>query len=353
MLPRRLGFLLPLSMPLLVLAGYRLGGAWNFLAAGWLFVLLPLLDAVLGVDTATVLPREARDAAWARFFDAILYLWVPLQLALIVWAAAVFPSLPDLVSRAGLAYSVGVVSGGVGIVVAHELGHRHRFFERALGCTLLASVAYTHFYIEHNKGHHSRVATPDDPATARAGESFWHFLPRTVVGQFASAWDIEQTRLATLGQAPLGPSNRMLWVILAPLAIAAALGAAFGAASVAFFFVQASVAVTLLELVNYLEHYGLVRRRRPDGRYETVAPRHSWNSSQRLSNWFLFNLQRHSHHHAQVTRHYEELLHVAAAPQLPTGYAGMIVLALVPPLWRRIMDPRLAAWRALEARGAA
>jgi alkane 1-monooxygenase len=143
----------------------------------------------------------------------------------------------------------------------------------------------------------------------------------------------------------------MLWVIAAPLAIATALGLAFGAAAVAFFVVQAAVAVTLLEQVNYLEHYGLVRRRRADGRYETVTPRHSWNSSQRLSNWFLFNLQRHSHHHAQVTRHYQELLHVADAPQLPTGYAGMIVVALLPPLWRRIMDPRLLAWRAQAADG--
>jgi alkane 1-monooxygenase len=348
MLIRRLGFLFPLALPLLVLAGYRLGGAWNFLTLGWAFVAMPALDVALGPDTAPVLPRDGREAGWARFFDAILYLWVPIQLAMIVWAAAAFVALPDAVSRVGLAYSVGTITGGVGIVVAHELGHRLRPFERALGCILLASVGYAHFYIEHNKGHHSRVATPEDPATARAGESFWHFLPRTVVGQFASAWHIECARLAALGQGAASPANRMLWVIAAQLATAAALGLVFGAAAVAFFVVQAAVAVTLLEQVNYLEHYGLVRRRRPDGRYETVTPRHSWNSSQRLSNWFLFNLQRHSHHHAQVTRHYQELLHFADAPQLPTGYGSMVLLALVPPLWRRVMDPRLEAWRAIE-----
>lgn len=349
MLLRRLGFLLPLSMPLLVLAGYRLGGAWNFLAVGWLFAAMPLLDYLLGPDTAPVLPRDGREPGWARFFDLILYLWVPLQLAFLAWGAAAFASLPDLTSRIGLAYSVGVVTGGVGIVVAHELGHRLRFFERALACTLLASVAYAHFYIEHNKGHHSRVATPEDPATARAGESFWQFLPRTVAGQFASAWRIERARLAARGRGAASAANRMLWVVAAPAAIAAALGLRFGAAAVVFFVVQAAVAVQLLELVNYLEHYGLVRRRRADGRYESVTPRHSWNSSQRLSNWFLFNLQRHSHHHAQVTRHYQELLHVADAPQLPTGYGGMILFAMLPPLWRRVMDPRLEAWRAREA----
>jgi alkane 1-monooxygenase len=349
MLLRRLGFLLPLTMPLLVVAGYRLGGAWNFLTVGWMFGALPLLDYLLGLDTAPVLPRERREPGWARFFDAILYLWVPIQLALIIWGAAVVASLPDLASRVGLAYSVGIVSGGVGIVVAHELGHRSRFFERALACTLLASVAYAHFYIEHNKGHHARVATPEDPATARAGESFWHFLPRTVVGQFTSAWHIERARRAASGRRPAGAANRMLWVVAAPVAIATALGLRFGAAAAGLFCVQAAVAVTLLELVNYLEHYGLLRRRFADGRYETVTPRHSWNSSQRLSNWFTFNLQRHSHHHAQVTRRYEQLLHVADAPQLPVGYAGMILVALLPPLWRQVMEPRLAAWRAREA----
>ncbi|HUO80987.1 MAG TPA: alkane 1-monooxygenase [Steroidobacteraceae bacterium] len=349
MLLRRLGFVLPLLLPLLVVAGYRLGGAWNFLTVGWLFVALPLADFALGPDPRPVLEDGRGSAGWARFFDAILYLWVPLQLALLVWAAAVFPSLPDLASRAGLAYSTGVVTGGVGIVVAHELGHRRRFFERALGCTLLASVGYAHFYIEHNKGHHARVATPEDPATARAGESFWHFLPRTVAGQFASAWRIERARLAARGLGPASAANRMLWAVAAPLAIVAGLGLWRGAAGVALFVVQAGVAVTLLELVNYLEHYGLVRRRRADGRYESVTARHSWNSSQQLSNWFLFNLQRHSHHHAHVTRHYQELLHMPDAPQLPTGYGGMLVFALVPPLWRRIMDPRLEAWRALDA----
>jgi alkane 1-monooxygenase len=349
MLLRRLGFLLPLSMPLWVLAGYRLGGAWNFLTAGWAYLAVPLLDVLLGADVAPVLARDDRERGWAGFFDAILYLWVPIQLALIAWGAAAFASLPDLTSRVGLAYSVGIVSGGVGIVAAHELGHRRRFFERALGCTLLASVAYAHFYIEHNKGHHSRVATPEDPATARAGESFWHFLPRTVAGQFVSAWRIERARLAADGRGAASAANRMLWVVAAPVAIAAALGLWLGAPAVVFFCVQAAVAVTLLELVNYLEHYGLVRRRRPDGRYESVTPQHSWNSSQRLSNWMLFNLQRHSHHHAQVTRHYQELLHADDAPQLPTGYGAMLLLAMLPPLWRHVMDPRLAQWRAQQA----
>ena len=352
MLLRRLGFLLPLTLPLLVLAGYRLGGAWNFLTVGWVFVLLPLIDHLLGDDTAVVLGRADAGRGWRIFFDAILWGWVPLQLAFLGWAAAAFARLPDLAARVGFAYSVGLVTGGVGIIVAHELGHRRRRFERVLGCVLLATVGYAHFYIEHNQGHHARVATPEDPATARTGESYWTFLPRTVAGQFASAWRIECARLARLGRGRLSAANRMLWAVAAPLAIALVLGLALGAAASLLFVAQALIAVSLLELVNYLEHYGLERRRRTDGHYEVVTPRHSWNSSRRLSNWFTFNLQRHSHHHAQVTRHYEALEHAADAPQLPSGYGGMMVIALVPALWRRVMDPRLAAWRVRAAAGA-
>ena len=348
MLLRRLGFLLALTLPLWVVVGARLGGAWNFLTPAWVFFALPLLDALAGKDTALVLPRGPDGRVWSRFFDGLLYLWVAIQLALLAWAAARVAALPDFASRLGLAYSVGIVTGGVGIVVAHELGHRRRLFDRACASALLATVGYAHFTIEHNQGHHSRVATPDDPATARAGESFWHFLPRTVAGQFASAWRIECARLARAGQPRFGLANRMLWVVAAPVAIVTALGLCFGAAAVVMFVLQASVAISLLELVNYLEHYGLERRLRADGRYEKVTPRHSWNSSQRVGNWLTFNLQRHSHHHADVTRHYPQLEHVEAAPQLPASYAAMILVAMVPPLWRRIMDPRLAAWRSLE-----
>jgi alkane 1-monooxygenase len=351
-LARRLGFLLPLLLPPLVVQGHALGGPSHFLAPLVLFVLLPVVDRVAGVDTVTVAPRGATAPGWRLWFDGLLYAWVPLQLALLAWGAYTVVDARSLVEALGLTLSIGLLTGGVGIVVAHELGHRQGRFARSCSCLLLATVAYAHFHIEHNKGHHVRVATPEDPATAREGEGFWRFLLRTVPAQFASAWHIEQVRLAAVRARPFGPRNRMLWVIAAPAAIGAALAAGAGGRAVAFFAGQAVVAITLLELVNYVEHYGLVRRRGADGRYERVQPRHSWNASQRVSNWYLYNLQRHSHHHANVNRRYEELEHDASAPQLPAGYAVMVLVAMVPPLWRGVMHPRLAAWRSAVERQA-
>ena len=349
MLIRRLGFLLPLVLPLLVLAGYRLGGAWNYLTVGWAFVLVPLADALLGIDTEVAGPARGASRAWERFFDGVLIGWVPVQLALLAFAVVAVNSSGGIAARVGLMLSVGVVTGGIGIVVAHELGHRQGRGARVLAGALLSSVAYLHFYIEHNQGHHSRVGTHVDPASARPGEGFWRFLPRAVLGGIASAWHIENVRLAACGRSRLSAQNRVLWAGAIPLAVTVLLGATLGAPAAGLFVGQALVAAVLLELVNYVEHYGLTRRRTAEGRFERVGLEHSWNSSQRLSNWITFNLQRHSHHHVQVTRRYQELEHAPGAPQLPAGYAGMILLALVPPLWRRVMDARLASWRAGQA----
>ncbi len=345
MLLRRLGFLLPLTLPVLIVCGYRLGGAWNFLALGWSFALVPLIDFLGGVDTAQVSAKRGESPAWDRFFDGVLVFWVPVQLALLAFGVTAVAGIDGMAARIGFCLSVGAATGGIGIVVAHELGHRPGGRERLLAGALLTTVAYLHFYIEHNQGHHARVGTDADPASARAGEAFWQFLPRSVFNGLASAWHIEAARLGAARRPLLGLHNRVLWAGGGPLAIAVLLGLGLGAPAVAFFVGQALVAIVLLELVNYIEHYGLTRRRDAHGRLERVGVEHSWNSSQRVSNWLTFNLQRHSHHHVQVTRRYPELEHAFGAPQLPTGYAGMIFLALVPPLWRRVMDPRLAAWQ--------
>ena len=231
--------------------------------------------------------------------------------------------------------------------MAHELIHKSSKLDRAGGLALLANTAYMHFYIEHLVGHHGRVATHEDPATARLGESFYRYYPRAVSGSWLSAWDIEVERLGRQGLRVWGGHNRMLWYVVTPLAIALAFALGWGPAAAAFYAAQAVVAFSLLEAVNYLEHYGLVRSQLENGRHERVTVMHSWSTDQRLTNYFLFNLQRHADHHVNAARPYPALQHVEHSPQLPTGYAGMVLLALVPPLWRRVMDPRVAAVRSL------
>jgi alkane 1-monooxygenase len=205
----------------------------------------------------------------------------------------------------------------------------------------LAQSGYGHFFIEHNRGHHVKVATPEDPASARLGESFYAFLPRTVSGSLRSAWELEATRLGRLGSGPWTPRNDILTAWAMTIVLYAALVAVFGIAILPFLVIQAVIGFSLLEVVNYLEHYGLLRQHREDGRYERTRPEHSWNSNSAASNVLLYHLQRHSDHHANPVRRYQALRHVEEAPQLPTGYAGMIVLALVPPVWRRTMDHRV------------
>jgi alkane 1-monooxygenase len=245
----------------------------------------------------------------------------------------------------GLLLSLGVITGGVGITVAHELGHKRSRLDQMLARVLLISVGYLHFLVEHNRGHHARVATRDDPASARFGETFYRFYPRTVVGSWRSAWDLEAERLHRLGLGFWHPRNQMLWAILGPLLLAAGCFLVAGSLGLILFVGQAIVAFSLLELVNYIEHYGLERRPRGDGFYEKVDIHHSWNASESLTNYLLFNLQRHSHHHAHSITPYQALRHFDESPQLPTGYAGMILLALIPPLWKWVMDPRTRHYR--------
>jgi alkane 1-monooxygenase len=235
---------------------------------------------------------------------------------------------------------MGVV-GGIGINTAHELGHKRASSERWLSRIALAQTGYGHFFIEHNRGHHVRVATPEDPASARLGESFWAFLPRTVYGSVTSAWGIECARLDRMGKSHWTLRNDILGAWAMTVGLFAILTVAFGPVVLPYLLIQAVLGFSLLEVVNYLEHYGLRRQKKEDGRYERCLPEHSWNSNNVASNVLLYHLQRHSDHHANPTRRYQALRHVDEAPQLPTGYAGMIVLAWIPPLWGRVMDPIL------------
>jgi alkane 1-monooxygenase len=221
------------------------------------------------------------------------------------------------------------------------MGHKKESLERWLAKITLAQTCYGHFYIEHNRGHHVRVATPEDPASSRFGQTFWEFLPRTVWGSLKSSWELEAQRMRRLNKSPWHWQNDVLnsWAMSAVLF--GALIAVFGPAVIPFLLIQAVYGFSLLESVNYMEHYGLLRQKTESGRYERCAPVHSWNSDHLVTNLFLYHLQRHSDHHANPTRRYQTLRSMEGAPNLPTGYASLIGVTYVPALWRRLMDHRV------------
>ncbi len=344
--PKRYAWLLGLIVPTLPFLSYGLVqatglGLFWFYGPLLVFGLFPLLDLLIGTDAANPPDRVLKRLEQDRYYRWCTYAFLPLQYAGLVFACWLWSSggLSTL-DALGLTLTVGVVSG-IAINTAHELGHKRASMERWLSRVALAQSGYGHFFIEHNRGHHVRVATPEDPASARLGESFWAFLPRTVVGSLSSAWGLERTRLARAGRSPWTLRNDVLGAWAMTVVLFAALVVAFGPVVLPYLLLQAVLGFCLLEVVNYLEHYGLLRGRREDGRYERTQPEHSWNSNNVASNVLLYHLQRHSDHHANPVRRYQALRHVDAAPQLPTGYAGMILLATVPPLWRRVMDRRL------------
>lgn len=317
-----------------------------------LYCVVPIADRFAGPDKTNP-PDEVMAALENdRYYRYLTYLYLPCQYATLVVACYLLtadnPPLPVLdgglhpVDKIGLAVTLGVI-GGIGINTAHELGHKKVGLERRLSRIALAQTAYGHFYIEHNRGHHVRVATPEDPASARLGESFWAFFPRSVCGGLRSAWALERTRLQRLDCGPWNRRNDVLTAWLLTVVLFTGLVLVFGPELLPYLLLQAVVGFGLLEAVNYMEHYGLARQRTSSGRYERPAPVHSWNSDHLVTNIFMYHLQRHSDHHAFPTRRYQALRTWEQAPSLPTGYAGMIVLAYFPPLWRRVMDKRVLA----------
>ncbi|MFE7647364.1 alkane 1-monooxygenase [Streptomyces phaeoluteigriseus] len=345
--PKRYLWLLALAVPTLP---FQAGGLAALTGTGVLwwwgpvfaFVLLPLLDHAIGTDGADPPEAVMKHLEADRYYRWCTYLYLPIQFGALIWACDQWAGGGlSTVDSLGLATTTGVVAG-VAINTAHELGHKREQLERRLSRMALAQSAYGHFYVEHNHGHHIRVATPEDPASSRLGQSFWQFLPRAVMGSVRSAWNLESRRLQRRGRRTWSRHNDVLTAWSLTVLLFAVLCLAFGPVVLPYLLLQAVLGFCLLETVNYLEHYGLLRQRRPDGRYERVSPRHSWNSDNTVSNLLLFQLQRHSDHHANPLRRYQTLRHFEEAPQLPSGYATMIVVAWVPPLWRRVMDPRLS-----------
>ena len=344
--PKRYAWLLGLVVPSLPFIAWGLVtltglGAFWFYGPFLVFVIFPLLDFAVGMDAANPPDSVIKWLEQDRYYRWCTYVFIPVQYAGLVFACWLWADGGlSTVDSIGLALTMGMVSG-IAINTAHELGHKRADLEKWLSKVALAQSGYGHFFIEHNRGHHVRVATPEDPASARLGESFWAFLPRTVSGSLGSAWGLERARLERTGHSPWSIHNDILQAWAMTVGLFALLTVAFGPVVLPYLLLQAVLGFSLLEVVNYLEHYGLLRQKKEDGRYERCLPQHSWNSNNVASNVLLYHLQRHSDHHANPTRRYQALRHVDEAPQLPTGYAGMIVLAWFPPIWRRVMDRRL------------
>ena len=337
-------WLLSPSIPV-VFTGALLAFAWTgqwwclLFPPAFVHLLMPLLDMAIGEDFSN--PPESAVAQLEQdiFYRALVWAYVPFQIAGTVYGAwlSMTMSMPWY-GFAALVLSVGSFNG-IGIATAHELGHKRAPLDRWLAKIALGPTLYGHFFVEHNRGHHQRVATPEDPASARMGESFWAFLPRTVGGSLRSAWELERARLARQGKSVWSGHNDNLQAWTLSLVFYGALAVWLGWPVLGFLVLQGLYGASMLEVVNYIEHYGLLRQKDASNRYVRCEPEHSWNSNHIVGNIVLYHLQRHSDHHAHPTRRYQALRHFAQAPQLPAGYAAMITAAYLPRLWFSLMDP--------------
>jgi len=346
--PKRFLWLLGPAVPLIgvvmLTVFMQTKAVWTlWFVVGLVHVAIPMLDWLFGEDAENPPDSALQGLENDRYYSWVLYVFVPLQLAVTVFGAwlAATSDLPWY-HLVGLSISVGMVNG-IAINTAHELGHKKSKFDRWMARISLAPTFYGHFYVEHNRGHHKNVATPEDPASSRFGESFWAFLPRTVFGSLRSAWHLEAERLSRQGKGVWSLENENLQSWGMSVVLFAVLLAVLGWLALPFLVIQAIYGFHLLEVVNYLEHYGLCRQKKADGRYERCEPEHSWNSNHMVTNLFLYHLQRHSDHHANPTRKYQALRHFEHSPQLPSGYAGMITLAYFPPIWYALMNKRVLA----------
>lgn len=354
---KKIGFFSAFIIPALVVVGFYLDGWGVWLPVFFVFLVIPLIDFLLGLDTDNVPEVELKEVGEAFYYRFVTYLWFYVQLGFFAWGgwAIISGTLTTALEWAGFTVGFALVTGGIGITVAHELGHKKSSIERFYSQALLMTVCYMHFYIEHNRGHHVNVATPEDPATARRGENFYQFWVRSVFEGWRHAWQLERAARQKRGLTVWSLTNPMVVYLLLQILFIVCFTGLFSLFAghfvwhlPVFLITQSVLAFSLLELVNYVEHYGIERRLVAPGRYERVNPLHSWNASHLVSNFFLFQLQRHSDHHYNAIKRYQILEHYDESPQLPFGYPTMILLALLPPVWFSVMDSKLSEWQKLQ-----
>ena len=330
------------SIPIIGITGIYLQGIWSYLLVVFIFVLIPLLEHVLPLNPSNYSEEEKEKRLKDKLYDWLLYINL-----LIVYGCLYFtfktiekkPLAPYEI--VGIVLSLGIILGSNGINVAHELGHRKKLYERILGKILLVPSHYTHFFIEHNHGHHLDVSTQEDPSTAKYNQKLYSFWWQSVSGTYVKAWKI-QKKLNKINKTPFfSLKNDMLWFTIVQILYLLSIYIFFNFKVIVVAFVAGIVGFLLLETINYIEHYGLKRKKLPSGRYERVTEKHSWNSNHILGRILLYELTRHSDHHYKSTKEYQILEFHDESPQLPFGYPTSMVLSFIPPLWFSIMNKRI------------
>jgi alkane 1-monooxygenase len=328
------------------------GSFWSFTTTGWqvwlpliwAWILIPLAELMIKPVAANMSAAEEELATKDRTYDLLLYLIVVLQYSLLIKFCIAMKQDADVMTWldiAGRIWVMGLLCGTFGINVGHELGHRVNKFEQSMAKALLLTSLYMHFFTEHNKGHHKRVATPEDPSSARYGEPVYTFYFRTIIFSYISAWHIANVETRKKGKPVFSLHNEMIQFSLIQLAFITLIFVVFNGLVLVYFLAAALIGILLLETVNYIEHYGLQRKATGDGKYERAMPAHSWNSDHVIGRLLLFELSRHSDHHYLASRKYQVLRHHDESPQMPTGYPGMMILALLPPAWFYVMNRRI------------
>lgn len=343
---KALKYILVYSLPFGVYLSFTHEGLGTLLPVLYSFGIIPLLELLVKPDASNINKAEQELRKEDFLYDLLLYLIVPIQVGFVIWF---FFNIQDVEILSptfwGRSLSLGLMCGVLGINVAHELGHRVKSYEKLMAKILLMTSMYPHFFIEHNYGHHRNVATPEDPASARYNEVLYAFWIRSMIFSYIGAWKIENKRVKRKEGRVLSFKNEMIVFTLIEIMLLAGVGSIFGLTALIGFCVAAFTGILLLETVNYIEHYGLTRKKVSDNRYENATVIHSWNSNHLVGRLMLFELSRHSDHHANPVKKYQVLESYDESPQMPTGYPGMMLLSAIPPLWFWVMNKRVKQYQ--------
>lgn len=335
-------YLLAYSIPIVGILGIYYGGAWCYAALIFTFVLLPVLELLLPVNKLNYTAPETQNRLKNKWFDVLLYLNVPIVYSSLVFTLYKISHIDLSLSEViGATLSLGIILGSNGINVAHELGHREKVTERILGKILLIPSHYTHFFIEHNHGHHLHVSTPEDPSTAKYNQNLYSFWFQTVMGTYVKAWQIQKKLNQVENRSWYSVKNDMIWFTIIQISYLFSVYYFFGFIGFIVALFSGIVGFLLLETINYIEHYGLKRSQVNSGRYERVSEKHSWNSNHVLGRIILYELTRHSDHHYKSQKKYQILEYHDVSPQMPFGYPTSMVLSFFPPIWFTIMNKRI------------